>query len=645
LSIRAFFVAFGIGLFATLAVYSFINYSKNSQTLLEKERLDLITKADRVRYQTSSMIDDISHRFVSTQKLHTKIYQEIADEIVTNPATPLQDIKKRYEERYNDRIFNIYLINRDLVIYDTTYEPDMGLDFKKILPKPELRVLESVYDREIDLDISQPMIEGFSGSYIQYFLHRPKDRDFMVQLGVMFDKDRVLNSFYEEVATRTPSLMDFAIYSFYWYGNQESGRIVKSSLGNNFAQIYKDKNELGKNWLEAEDLPYVSEEFPNVYEGIFGEPMPKEFLEVEGRLQEELKKSGGYLSCTSQEGDRYFRTVLLPMSNFQTFAYKFILSRYIVMKFDVTRSYQEIENYKLQNIIFNLAFLAIIIALFIIVYKRVLLPMKALEDSMREAKVLEYQKKRKDEMGFMIDSYNDLLLRLKKEVDKNRLLLDENKRFIADTVHQIRTPLTSILMSSEMVRTHQNDSSVSSYVERIEAAVNMLSNSYEDLAYVTTYDSIEYRPTHLSLSNLLRERIKFFQTISKISKKEVLSRIDEDISVYMNHIECERLIDNNLSNAFKYADSQKPIRVSLYKRDGEIVLEFSSCGKPLKNPSRVFERNYRENEAKRGLGLGLNMVKNICEKYGINYSLAHKEGQNVFIYEFYPNEAQAPKRR
>ena len=34
-----------------------------------------------------------------------------------------------------------------------------------------------------------------------------------------------------------------------------------------------------------------------------------------------------------------------------------------------------------------------------------------------------------------------------------------------------------------------------------------------------------------------------------------------------------------------------------------------------------FEKNYRENEAKRGLGLGLNMVKNICDKYKITYDV------------------------
>ena len=61
-------------------------------------------------------------------------------------------------------------------------------------------------------------------------------------------------------------------------------------------------------------------------------------------------------------------------------------------------------------------------------------------------------------------------------------------------------------------------------------------------------------------------------------------------------------------------------------------IEFKTYGAPIKNKEMVFEKNYRENEAKRGLGLGLNMVKGICEKYNISYSVSYEEGQNIFLY-------------
>ena len=65
-----------------------------------------------------------------------------------------------------------------------------------------------------------------------------------------------------------------------------------------------------------------------------------------------------------------------------------------------------------------------------------------------------------------------------------------------------------------------------------------------------------------------------------------------------------------------------------------MTLSFKTYGKPIKNKEKVFEKNYRENEAKRGLGLGLNMVKGICEKYDISYDVAYEDGQNIFTYRF-----------
>ena len=65
-----------------------------------------------------------------------------------------------------------------------------------------------------------------------------------------------------------------------------------------------------------------------------------------------------------------------------------------------------------------------------------------------------------------------------------------------------------------------------------------------------------------------------------------------------------------------------------------IVLEFKSYSQSIKNKEKLFEKNYREDESKRGLGLGLNMVKLICEKYNIEYELTYIDGQNNFRYTF-----------
>lgn len=241
-----------------------------------------------------------------------------------------------------------------------------------------------------------------------------------------------------------------------------------------------------------------------------------------------------------------------------------------------------------------------------------------------------------DELGLVINSINTFISKLEKNHKQLEIAKEDIKRFIADTVHQIRTPLSSILINAEMIRDLQKDNSLSSFIDSIDASINMLSNSYEDLSYITSYDSIKYNPNLLSLSDMVEKRIDFFQTICRMNLKEIKSDIDKNIYTYINIVECERIIDNNISNAIKYAKIDKPIYISLSRSEetNKIVLEFKSFANEIKDKNRIFDKNYREEESKRGLGLGLNIVKNICDKYNILYLAEYKDKQNIFTYTF-----------
>jgi len=189
-------------------------------------------------------------------------------------------------------------------------------------------------------------------------------------------------------------------------------------------------------------------------------------------------------------------------------------------------------------------------------------------------------------------------------------------------------------MNAEMLKKVSLSKEDYEYVEQIDASTNMLSNSYEDFAYVSSYEIIDYKATKISFTALLENRINFFNIISKVNYKLISFNIEKEIYVFINKIELERLIDNNISNAIKYGERNKIIEINLYKIDNEIILEFKTYGKEIKNTDKVFEKNYRENESKRGLGLGLNIVKNICDKYDVKYFVKSEEGINIFKYIF-----------
>ncbi|MEA2047606.1 MAG: PAS domain-containing sensor histidine kinase [Campylobacterota bacterium] len=227
-----------------------------------------------------------------------------------------------------------------------------------------------------------------------------------------------------------------------------------------------------------------------------------------------------------------------------------------------------------------------------------------------------------------------LHLSLKSQVEQNQFLLQENKQFIADMVHQIRTPLTVIMTNTYLIEM-QSESQVSNYITQINSAINMLSNAYEDLSYIISNDTIEYKPIEINLTHFLNERINFFNVIAQANSKNITTNIANNIDIIMNDTELERLIDNNISNAIKHSSDKSEIKIILEKASSEIDLKFISEGKSISNVSMIFDKNYTEaHSAKRSLGLGLSMVKTICEKNSISYHVQSQEGINSFTYTF-----------
>jgi signal transduction histidine kinase len=223
---------------------------------------------------------------------------------------------------------------------------------------------------------------------------------------------------------------------------------------------------------------------------------------------------------------------------------------------------------------------------------------------------------------------------LQNQVEKNQFLLNENKQFIADMVHQIRTPLAVIMTNTSLIEM-KSELQISSYIAQINSAINMLSNSYEDLSYIISNDTIDYKPININFTDFINERINFFEVIAQANNKTIHADIADDVKITMNDTELERLIDNNLSNAIKHSHDKSNIIIVLEKTTSETSLTFTSEGKNISDVFIIFDKYYTQgNGAKRSLGLGLSMVKMICEKNHINYSAHSEKGINTFTYIF-----------
>lgn len=109
---------------------------------------------------------------------------------------------------------------------------------------------------------------------------------------------------------------------------------------------------------------------------------------------------------------------------------------------------------------------------------------------------------------YFTKKYQSIQEKLEKENNKHKDLVNYNKNFISNMVHQIRTPLSIILTNISFMETLLNKN-ISKYTSQVNAAINSLSNSYENLSYYISYKNLEY-------SKKKNRHIKFYKRESYI---------------------------------------------------------------------------------------------------------------------------------
>ncbi|MFY9143520.1 sensor histidine kinase [Sulfuricurvum sp.] len=212
-----------------------------------------------------------------------------------------------------------------------------------------------------------------------------------------------------------------------------------------------------------------------------------------------------------------------------------------------------------------------------------------------------------------------------------------NKRldqFIKDSMHEINTPLSIINVNIDL---YHRSNPQNKYLQRIKAATKTLATLYNDMDYLIKNERLAFEYEPINLSHYLQERIDYFSEVAALKNITIEPHIAEKIEINFNPTQLQRIIDNNLSNAIKYSHEEGKIEVILEQSENRCVMVFRDNGVGIEDVNRIFERYYRENRDKGGFGIGLNIVKSIIDKAGIELQIASVYGKgSTFTYSFYP---------
>lgn len=194
------------------------------------------------------------------------------------------------------------------------------------------------------------------------------------------------------------------------------------------------------------------------------------------------------------------------------------------------------------------------------------------------------------------------------------------QQFLSDASHELKTPLTVILSSADLLKTSAQPEQ-RQYVDNISVESRRMKALVEDMLTLSRTESGRAAPfAPLDLSDLVTDAALRFEPVAFEAGHPLQYDIQNGAALSGDRQQLDQLLDILLDNAVKYAAKGAPIRLTLDISGKNAVLAVENPGDPIppdKLP-RLFDRFYRVDDARTGaggFGLGLAIAQQIVRRH------------------------------
>jgi hypothetical protein len=240
-----------------------------------------------------------------------------------------------------------------------------------------------------------------------------------------------------------------------------------------------------------------------------------------------------------------------------------------------------------------------------------------------------------------------LMERLDKE--KQEEISQMKIRFYVNISHELRTPLTLIVAPLQELLSRISGHWEHEQLLYIQRNTNRLLHLVNQL--------MDYRRAELGIfelrlvsANAYKRVLNSFMNYESLSKKK-----DIDYNFYTELQDKELLFDENyldlivnnlLSNAFKYTEEGESITVKLYQEASDLVLQVTDTGIgiPKEKQEKIFERFYQVESGREGSGIGLSLVQRLVELHHGRIELESEPGKGSTFSIYLPQDKSVYSR-
>ena len=237
-----------------------------------------------------------------------------------------------------------------------------------------------------------------------------------------------------------------------------------------------------------------------------------------------------------------------------------------------------------------------------------------------------------DELYQLAKTINELLNRIETSVQ-------QQKQFTADASHEIRTPLAAIRGTLEVLLRKRREPE--QYEERIQEVITQtdrLNQLIDQLLQLARLEGGSIKKEMINIEKLAEETITKYD--KQIVEKDIQVKIaiPEGTTVFTDNLFLSMVVDNLVSNALKYGDSNSQITIVWH--DKGHLLSITNKGPEISKEQLpfLFDRFYRTDDSRSshiaGSGLGLAIVKKLADLMQLKITVDSYPGNTTFSLQF-----------
>lgn len=215
----------------------------------------------------------------------------------------------------------------------------------------------------------------------------------------------------------------------------------------------------------------------------------------------------------------------------------------------------------------------------------------------------------------------------------------EQRQFVADASHELKTPLTVILTNAELLESEQDPDARQKFTRSILTMSLQMRSLVESLLELARVDNgaaqAAFAPT--DLSDLTEEALLPFEALYFEHGLLLHADIQEGLTISGSPDHLRQVLGILLDNARKYSSETGTVWVRLIRQGNHALLSVANPGEALSKEEcqNIFRRFYRADKVRTsgGYGLGLPIARRIAEEHGGKLWAESQNGFNIFTLQ------------